>query len=327
MRRVSVVIVGYNSAEVLPACVGAISRHLQADEVVVVDNASSDATVAVAQSLGCEVVRHQRNVGYGLAANAGVQRARNDLVALVNPDVELIGVDTWQLAREASIRPLGLLAPRRLETLATGWERGGRASLPWPLQVIREAVGTAVPAELSGRTAPAGIHRKPGWLHGALLVLSRGEFLSVGGFADNFFLYYEDQELSARYRARGLPVRLTDAIAARHGRGASSAEERRARAVPRAASALSSIEFVGVRHGQRRLRMAWTMYWTLRRMVRVLCVVAARAERAQRKLREIESTHAAIEDLLGRGGPHYPAVKALLAYPRQGPRRYRERMT
>lgn len=69
--RVGVVIPAYNEAESLGRVLAAIPRSL-AQEIVVVDNASTDATADVARNGGARVVREERR-GYGYACAAGVE--------------------------------------------------------------------------------------------------------------------------------------------------------------------------------------------------------------------------------------------------------------
>jgi len=70
--RVAVVIVTYNSAEVLGACLSALPDDVS--EVVVADNNSKDATVGHRQGDVARVVQVGRNAGYAAGINAGLPR-------------------------------------------------------------------------------------------------------------------------------------------------------------------------------------------------------------------------------------------------------------
>ena len=75
--RYSVVIVSFNHAATLPACLRAVALLQPAPErVVVVDNASSDGSASVvaahAGDLPLAIVRHHANLGFAVAANAGL---------------------------------------------------------------------------------------------------------------------------------------------------------------------------------------------------------------------------------------------------------------
>ena len=85
-----VVMPAYNAAKTLERTVADIPRG-SADRIIVVDDCSRDDTVAVATRLGLEVVRHERNLGYGgnqktcyrLALDAGA-----DIIVMVHPDYQ-----------------------------------------------------------------------------------------------------------------------------------------------------------------------------------------------------------------------------------------------
>ena len=68
------IVVAHDSAEVLPECLAALAR--ETIPALVVDNASRDASTAVAEAVGAHVVRNARNEGYGRAANRGAPATR-----------------------------------------------------------------------------------------------------------------------------------------------------------------------------------------------------------------------------------------------------------
>lgn len=81
--RISVVIPCYNEAHGIRAVLGAIPDYV--DEVVVVDNNSTDGTGELARSLGARVVVERRQ-GYGAAYKAGLPAATGDVVATLDGD-------------------------------------------------------------------------------------------------------------------------------------------------------------------------------------------------------------------------------------------------
>lgn len=320
----SVVIVSHNSADLLARCVASVRHYLSGAELIVVDNASRDESLAVARAHDCDVIANETNIGYGSACNIGALRARRSLLMFLNPDVRITSLDSDGLTALAGHRPLGLVAPRKLQLEGAGHSESGlRRSWPWGYSVAREAIGPIIPREISrlGRHLPASFGRRP-WLTGAALVALRSEFLDVGAFSDHLFLYYEDQELSCRYRGRGLPVTVTDAIQVSHEVGGSSSRDRVLRPVPSAASALSSVEFVGLVHGHRQAQIAWRLFRSLRWLQLTVMRRGARvfpSHRISNKLRELDDTGNAIERLLHDGQGFYPLVKHLAGVEAQRP--------
>src|SRR5262249_895708 len=84
------VVVAYNSAGELPATLAALRAQLgPADELVVVDNRSSDGSGAVAGAAGATVIETGSNAGFAAACHAGVRATSAPLVFFCNPDAEV----------------------------------------------------------------------------------------------------------------------------------------------------------------------------------------------------------------------------------------------
>ncbi len=86
--KVTVVMPAYNAARTLEACVADIPRDV-VDEVILVDDASTDETVSLAHKLGLEVVVHPENRGYGGNQKTCYRHALArgaDIVVMVHPD-------------------------------------------------------------------------------------------------------------------------------------------------------------------------------------------------------------------------------------------------
>lgn len=85
---ITVVIPAYNAIKFLPACLKAIRRQsLPADEIIVVDDGSSDQTSRVAEENGARVLP-QSHRGPAAARNLGVKQARGEIVLFTDADCE-----------------------------------------------------------------------------------------------------------------------------------------------------------------------------------------------------------------------------------------------
>src|SRR5438132_8752378 len=107
-------IVTYNSALVLPECISGLRRHVAPDQLLVIDNASTDGSAGVARDHGAEVVVNHVNQGFGAGCNLGARLAENDVLLFVNPDVCVTSADPLRLREIIDRRPFGLIAPREL---------------------------------------------------------------------------------------------------------------------------------------------------------------------------------------------------------------------
>jgi len=88
--RYSLIVPAHNAEEELPACLEAIAAlETRPWEVIVVDDASSDATAAVAERAGARLVPLEQNVRAGGARNAGTRAATGDVFVFVDSDIML----------------------------------------------------------------------------------------------------------------------------------------------------------------------------------------------------------------------------------------------
>ena len=194
----SVVIVAWNSREELARTLPPLLAELdEGDELVVVDNASSDDTGSLVAELApnATIVAKQENLGFAGGANAGAAAASRELLVLLNPDA------VPQPGFGGAIRkPLG----------------DGRGWAAWQGLVTAEdgAVINTVGGVLhftgiawaggAGEPAPAVPRAaEVPFVSGACLAIRRTDWQELGGFSDRYFLYHEDVDLSLRLRLRG----------------------------------------------------------------------------------------------------------------------------
>jgi glycosyltransferase involved in cell wall biosynthesis len=89
-RRIAVVMPAYNAETTLVRTVADLDRKI-VDELVLVDDASTDQTATLARKLGLEPIRHERNLGYGGNQKTCYRRAlelRADIIVMVHPDYQ-----------------------------------------------------------------------------------------------------------------------------------------------------------------------------------------------------------------------------------------------
>lgn len=89
MAGAAAVIVAYNSADAIGACLAALKAHAPGLRALVIDNASTDSTVEIARQHGAEVIANRENRGFAGAVNQGFRATDTPLVLVLNPDVTL----------------------------------------------------------------------------------------------------------------------------------------------------------------------------------------------------------------------------------------------
>jgi len=205
---ITAIVVTYDSAEVLPACLAALAA--EGVPAIVVDNASGDGSAEIARAQGATVLVNARNEGYGRANNRGVAASATRFVLIVNPDVAIRPGAVIALLEAAERYPdAAVLAPRIVEP-------SGRVFLQ-PRSLLS-------PGHLNRAGAmamPEGDACLP-FLSGACLLIRREVFAALGGFDPAIFLFYEDDDLCRRLRDAGHALVHVHGAEAGHGRGRST---------------------------------------------------------------------------------------------------------
>lgn len=202
---VSVVVPARDEAGTLPPLLASLARERRpGDEVLVVDDHSTDATAEVARRAGARVVDAPGLptgwAGKPWACATGADRAQADLLVFLDADARLEPGGLDRLAALATVRR-GLvslqpfhLVPRPVERLAAVCD-------------LVAVMGTLAFTPLGDRVAPRGAF-------GPCLATTADDYRRAGGHAAVRDAVLDDAALAARYRAVGLPVTL------RSGRGA-----------------------------------------------------------------------------------------------------------
>jgi GT2 family glycosyltransferase len=234
--RVAVVIVTYNSADVLPRCLESLrdrgSDGVELTDVVVVDNASDDDSTEIAKAfdgLPISVVQLIENVGYAAGLNAGVTALHSrppESVMVLNPDCRLRPGTLATLAAALRVPGRGAVSPRLLNPDGT---------LQPSLRRRPTIAGVFVEAVLGGRAADRlgvgelifapGPHERPGpvpWATGAALLMSWPLLDSVGPWDESFLLYSEETEFLLRAADHGWSTWYEPAAVIEHTGGESA---------------------------------------------------------------------------------------------------------
>ena len=240
MPEVTAILVNFNAGGELALALQSIREDCAeiAWEAIVVDNASTDDSAAVVETIPqATLVRNVTNVGFGRAVNQAVALARSPLLLLINPDCRLTAGAVSKLRSVFDAEPSCAVAgPRILDPdgAVQGSARGdpdmltGLFGRTGALRVLLPFLPVArrnVVAEDAVRTGASSI--VVDWLSGACMLVRREAFLAAGGFDERFFLYWEDADLCRRLRNRGLHIRYVPDATAVHKVGQSSQTARR----------------------------------------------------------------------------------------------------
>lgn len=226
----SVAVVTWQSGAELEALVASMNRFLDgSEELIVVDNASSDKPEGAARRWKGSgwFLQMGRNLGYGAAMNAAVERASGHAVVMLNADTELADQRLPDLAA-TSLRLSALVGPRvvrpdgAVEPTASGPPVG---AWPWVRALLPPLPG---PAWLLARTAPWRLERLTPvtWLNGCCLAGPRDALRHLGPFDPRIHLYGEDLDLGLRAAKADVPSFIAPEVCRIVHKGKASSRQR-----------------------------------------------------------------------------------------------------
>lgn len=210
LQRLTVLLVTFQSAH----CAASLADQLRLfPHVTVIDNDSADHSADVFQKAlpHAHIIRNPRNLGFGAANNRGVAQATTEFVLLLNPDCIISADDAAKMVSAADrYSSASAIGP---QLIGRQGEKDGSYSLgpkAWP------GKGPLAEADLCVQ-----------FISGACMLIRRAAMEKIGGFDEDFFLYYEDTDLCLRLSAEyGEIIVHPDAQVTHIGRGSSGGKAR-----------------------------------------------------------------------------------------------------
>ncbi|MDH2414829.1 glycosyltransferase family 2 protein [Nocardioides sp. CER19] len=261
---VTVVVVTFNSAHLLPAFVASLGPGLGEVpwHLVVADNASADGTVELLRELAPEakIVEMGRNAGYAAGINAAVQAAgASGPTMVLNPDVRLDPGCVPELLRVLEEEGAGIAVPRLTDA-------DGRLTMSMRREptVLRAAADALIGGRRAGRIPLLGEHitdprrydrpTTTDWAEGSTQLISAACLAACHPWDESFFLYSEETDFHLRAGDAGFTIRFVPTAGAVHLGGESATS-------PALWSLLvaNRVKLFAQRHG----RAETTLYWAM----------------------------------------------------------------
>ncbi len=209
------VVVNYEAGDCLIDCVTTLLADASAApvEIVVVDNASTDDSVAKLRLVRPEIriIETGENLGYSAAANAGIAATSAAVVAVFNADLQINpGTGAALLARFNNEPDLGAAGPAVFSTAGTHFPSA--RNVPRLRDTVGHGtLGAVMPKNRFSRRykeldADPKRSRDVDWVSGAAIWLRRSALNQVGGWDDGYFMYVEDVDLCWRLGKAGWRV-------------------------------------------------------------------------------------------------------------------------
>ena len=206
MLDISVIIVNYNTAELLAACLKSLMAPFQPRmEVIVVDNASNDDSVRrlTHNFSWVKVIANERNLGFSRANNQALKISKGKYVFFLNPDtVVKPGALDAIIAFMETHTDVGLAGTRLVN----------------PDGSLQSSVERRYPGQRRAKQELIGLKGRIAWVLGASMIARRFIVDALGGFDERFFLYGEEQDLCLRIRKAGWKIGfISDAVVVHWG--------------------------------------------------------------------------------------------------------------
>lgn len=227
---ISAIVVNYNNIKYLPKCLASLRSSSLVSEILLVDNASDDRSVAVVQERFADVkiLAQKENLGFAAANNLAAGAATGDQLLLLNADAWVAGDAVKALVTKlAGQEGIGLVAPRLIYP-------NGSPQFCWSpdRSIVGECVqklrNLAEEWRLTHNWGDPLLQKMfaGGWYSAACWLVRKSAFDQVGGFDRRFFLYFEDVDFCIRLRQAGWRLAAESAAVVVHVGGGSSPRNR-----------------------------------------------------------------------------------------------------
>lgn len=226
---ISVVIVNFNAGPLLRQCVVSLLNCSLVKEVVVVDNASTDASL---DSLGdlskLIIIKNSTNLGFATACNIGIRQTTQDYLLFINPDCTFNRNVLEQIcASMAKDEKVGMASGVLVNTDGSE-QAGGRRAIPTPWRSFVRAFGLYKLASRWPRLFyDFYLHKQPlpaqpievEAVSGACMMVKREAMDDVGPWDEGYFLHCEDLDWCMRFRQKGWKILFVPNVKIVHALG------------------------------------------------------------------------------------------------------------
>lgn len=203
--KITVIIVTFNGSKWLNKMLVSVINSSIAVEILIVDNASTDDSVAIIESFSqVQLIKSKVNLGFGKANNIGIKLAleqQSDYIFLLNQDTWVFTKSIETLVNSALQNPeMGILSPRHLCANETDLDENFNIYYQRKIRTINSKL-IEVP-----------------FVNAAAWLISKQCFEKIGLFEPIFNHYGEDRNFCDRLKYHGFKVGIVPTVAIVHDR-------------------------------------------------------------------------------------------------------------
>lgn len=229
--KLTIQIVNFRSRRYLERCLFSISESLPIGvetEILLVNNEEAplgEITRKMNDKVGLKVHEIGKNIGFGRAHNAGFGESQGDVVLFLNPDTRVLPgalqalLDVFEDQRVGITGSILVDSAGKIEPDCFGLRRT-------PLSTI----GGKIFSQKRYSYRADGEIFETDWVSGGAMLVRRSVFEKMGGFDENFFMYFEDVDLCLRVKKQGVRIAVNPRARIFHESGKSFSSEREKKA-------------------------------------------------------------------------------------------------
>ena len=207
---VSVIIVNYHTSKLINDCIASIFKHTEGVEyeVVVVDNNTENLSIEIASAddVRVKLIQLDSNLGFGCANNEGARVAKGRNIFFLNPDTLLLNNAIKILSDYLDHNPKCGGCGGNLYDINKHPVMSFHHKMPGVFWEFDDLLNTVPEKIRHGKNRwfnHTGAPLSVGYIQGADLMMPKDLFDKLGGFSDEFFMYYEETDLCRRIHESG----------------------------------------------------------------------------------------------------------------------------
>jgi len=209
----SIVLVNWNACEMTSAAIESIRAHTRdiSYEIFVADNGSTrdgSATELPRRFPAVQFIPNRSNMGFSVANNQGIARARGRYVLLLNNDTiqteNALGASVGYMDAHPEVGALGIL---HRNADAQRSEQASAFGFPRPWREVAGLLGLRSSTEY-GAALRGDVEQDVDWVVGSFLLMRRACLDAIGPLDERFFIYDEDIDWCRRARTAGWTIRF-----------------------------------------------------------------------------------------------------------------------
>jgi len=231
VKKVSIIIVNFNSSVFLKHCIESIYKYTKKDifEVIIVNNSPNDNLKFIKEFFNeIKIIENRSNLGFSKANNIGIKESIGEYILFLNPDTEIIS-DVLTLFldfSEKNNKNIGASGGQLFFNTKEKQESYG--NFPSIRQILFEFGFNKLFKRYYKEKLATGVidnkneTKKVDYITGANIFIKKSVLNEIGFFDEDFFLYYEDTELCYRLEKKGYNNFFIPSIKIIHHLGKSS---------------------------------------------------------------------------------------------------------